>query len=211
MGLDAARTRLLEGLRHGIRDRRVLSAIASVPRELFILPDCYDLAYEDMPLSIGFGQTISQPYTVAFMTNLLGLKGGEKVLEIGTGSGYQAAVLSYLSGQVFTIEIIPELAERAKRILKRLAYQNIEVRVGTGELGWKEKAPFNAILVTAGMEWIPEELFAELKDGGVLVAPVGRGPDKVMTKYTKVKKRGKEEIKKEEFGIFHFVPFVESN
>lgn len=186
---------------------KVFSAMLKVPREEFVPSEFRDSAYQDGPISIGYGQTISQPYTVAFMTNLLELKGDEKVLEIGTGSGYQAAILSHLSEHVYTIERIPELAERARKKLKKLGYKNIEVRVGTGELGWKDKSPFDTILVTAGMEWIPEELFTKLKEGGILVAPVGRGPDKIMTKYIK---RGKK-INKKEFGIFHFVPFVESN
>jgi protein-L-isoaspartate(D-aspartate) O-methyltransferase len=186
---------------------KVLSAMSKVPREEFVPRSFRDSAYEDGPISIGWGQTISQPYTVAFMSNLLELKGREKVLEIGTGSGYQAAVLSFLAKKVYTIERIPELAQEAKKRLKRLGYKRVEVKEGTGELGWKSQAPFDAILVTAGMEWIPEELFRELKDGGVLVAPVGAGDDKVMTEYTK---RGKK-IDKKEFGIFHFVPFVEGS
>ena len=190
---------------YGLDAPKVFSAMLKVPREEFVPREYRDSAYEDGPISIGWGQTISQPYTVAFMTNLLGLKGGEKVLEIGTGSGYQAAIFSHLARHVYTIERIPELAEGARKKLKKLGYQNVEVRVGTGELGWKQKAPFDAILVTAGMEWIPEELFAELKEGGILVAPVGRGPDKIMTKYVK---RGKR-ISKKEYGIFHFVPFIE--
>jgi len=186
---------------------KVFSAMLKIPREEFVPKEFRESAYEDGPMSIGWGQTISQPYTVAFMTNLLELKGSEKVLEIGTGSGYQAAVLSYLSRKVFSLERIPELAESARKRLGKLGYKNIEVLVGKGELGWSGEAPFDAILVTAGMESIPEELFVELKDGGVLVAPVGLGDDKVMTKYIK---KGKN-ISKKWFGIFHFVPFVESN
>lgn len=204
---------------------KVFSAMSKIPREEFVPRGFRESAYEDRPISIGWGQTISQPYTVAFMTNLL--IGGEKssfappspkrlrrpskatedwkVLEIGTGSGYQAAILSLLCGQVFTVEIIPELAATARETLKRLGYRNIEVRQRSGEWGWKEKSPFDAILVTAGMEWVPEELFRELKNGGVLVAPVGVGTDKVMIKYIK---KGKK-ISKKEYGIFHFVPFVE--
>ncbi len=190
---------------------KVFSALLSVPREKFVPTQYRHLAYKDMPISIGFGQTISQPYTVAFMTNLLNLKGREKVLEIGTGSGYQAAVLSKLAGKVYTIEIIPALAERARKTLEKLKYKNIEIKEGSGEFGWKEKAPFDAILVTAGIEKVPPALFEQLKEGGVLVAPVGRGWDKKMTKYTKIMKRGKEEIEEKEYGIFHFVPFVEKD
>jgi len=146
-------------------------------------------AYEDGPISIGWSQTISQPYTVAFMTNLLGLQGKEKVLEVGTGSGYQAAILSRLAKSVFTIERIPELGIEAAKRLKELGYKNVQVKIGNGENGWKEEAPFDAILVTAGLKRIPKELFVELIDGGVLVAPVGAGDDKVMTKYVKKGKK----------------------
>ncbi|OGM15716.1 protein-L-isoaspartate O-methyltransferase [Candidatus Woesebacteria bacterium RBG_19FT_COMBO_42_9] len=196
---------------------KVFSAMLKVPREEFVPKEYGDSAYHDGPISIGWGQTISQPYTVAFMTNLLISSFARprlislKILEIGTGSGYQAAVLSHLSKHVYTIERIPALAEGARKKLKKLGYQNVEVKVGTGELGWKDKSPFDAILVTAGMEWIPEELFTELKEGGVLVAPVGRGPDKVMTRYKKLKDSKNQKLKKEEHGVFHFVPFVESN
>lgn len=192
---------------YGLDSPRVLSAILRVPREKFIPSKYSHLAYTDSAISIGYGQTISQPYTVAFMTHLLNLTGDEKVLEIGTGSGYQAAVLSLLAERVYTVERIPELAKEAKKRLKELGFENVEVRTDPGELGWKEKAPFDAILVTAGMEYIPKELINELKDEGVLVAPVGEGRDKKMTKITKRKNK----IKKEEFGTFQFVPFVESN
>lgn len=184
---------------------KVFSAMLSVPREKFVPSQFQDLAYDDMAVSIGFGQTISQPYTVAFMTHLLDLKGEEKILEIGTGSGYQAAILSRLADKVYTIEIVPGLAKKARKTLKKLGVENLEVKRGSGEFGWKEKAPFDAIIVTAGLDEIPRELFSQLKDGGILVAPVGVGQDKVMTKF--VKREGK--IKKKEYGIFHFVPFVE--
>lgn len=192
---------------YGLRDQKVLSAIVKVPREEFVDENDRHLAYGDNPIPIGFGQTISQPYTVAFMTHLLGLRGNEKVLEIGTGSGYQAAILSLLTKKVYTIERIEELAKSAKERLSKLGFKNIEIRAGAGEFGWKEKAPFDAIMVTAGVEGVPQELFDQLKEGGVLVAPVGEGPDKVMTKF--IKKKNK--ISKEEFGVFHFVPLVENN
>ena len=184
---------------------KVFSAMLKVPREEFVPRRYRDSAYEDGPISIGWGQTISQPYTVAFMTNLLGLKGGEKVLEIGTGSGYQAAILSHLSRKVFTIEIIPELAKRARKILNRLGYKNIKVKAGSGEWGWPEEATFDAILVTAGIEKVPQQLFDQLGSGGVLVAPTGKGLDKLMTKFVKTK----DKIERNKYGIFHFVPFVE--
>lgn len=184
---------------------RVFSAMSKVPREEFVPAESKEMAYSDAAVSIGFGQTVSQPYTVAFMTHLLNLDGDEKVLEIGTGSGYQAAILSLLTDKVFTIERIEPLAESAKEKLERLGYTNIEVKAGQGEEGWRNEAPFDAILVTAGVEEVPKNLFDQLKKDGVLVAPVGKGPDKKMTIFTK--KKGK--ITKKEFGIFHFVPFVE--
>ena len=190
---------------YGLDSPGVFSAMLQVPREEFVVKKYRDIAYSDGPVPLGHGQTVSQPYTVAFMTDLLNLKGKEKVLEIGTGSGYQAAILSLLSDKVFTIERIDPLAREARKRLKRLGFKNVKVRTGSGEYGWKEEAPFEKILVTAGMEWIPEELFRQLKDGGELVAPVGKGMDKTMIKYTK---RGKKIIKRE-YGIFHFVPFIE--
>ncbi len=192
---------------YGLDAPNVFSAMLRVPREEFIPRRYSHLAYTDNAVSIGHGQTISQPYTVAFMTNLLGLVGSEKVLEIGTGSGYQAAILSLLAERVYTIERIPKLAREAQARLKRLGFKNIEVKVGSGEFGWKEKGPFDAVIVTAGVEEIPKALFDQLKTGGVLVAPLGMGSDKVMIKFTK--RKGK--IIREEYGVFHFVPFVESN
>ena len=203
---------------YGLSSLKILSVMRKVPREKFVSKLYRDISYDDSPAPIGYGQTMSQPYTVAFMTHLLlsdkqGVISNKikkwRVLEIGTGSGYQAAVLSKLVGDVNTIEIIKGLAERAKKRLKKLAYNNVVVRAGSGEFGWKEKSPFDAILVTAGIGGeVPKILFNQLKEGGVLVAPVGEGYDKVMTKYITIKKRGKEEIKKEKHGIFHFVPFV---
>lgn len=193
--------------RYGLDASAVFSAMLQVPREKFVSKGYKAIAYRDGPLPIGHGQTMSQPYTVAFMTDLLDLQGEEKVLEIGTGSGYQAAILSLLADKVYTIEIVKELAKKAEKRLKKLGFENVEVKAGSGEKGWKEKAPFDAILVTAGISGeIPQELFDQLKEGGVLVAPVGKGHDKIMTKFTK-KKGGK--ISKEKHGIFHFVPFIE--
>ena len=192
--------------RYGLKSPDVLSAMLQIPREEFAPKKYRDLAYRDGPISIGYGQTMSQPYTVAMMSDLLELTGREKVLEIGTGSGYQAAVLSKLAKEVYTVEIIRQLADRAKRTLKNLEYNNVHTKAGSGEWGWKEKAPFDCVLLTAAVEdKVPQELFEQLKQGGVLVAPIGHGNDKIMTKFTK-KYNGK--IDKEEFGIFHFVPFV---
>jgi len=157
----------------GVRDPRVLAAMRSVPRHLFVPRALLADAYADHPLPIGSEQTISQPYIVAFMTEALGLQGGEKVLEIGTGSGYQATVLSGIVKNVFTIEIVEALAAEAKERLARLGYSNVQVRAGDGYLGWPEEAPFDAIMVTAAAPRIPEPLKQQLKDGGRLVIPVG--------------------------------------
>lgn len=185
---------------------RVFSAMLQIPREKFVSKKYRYISHDDRPVSIGHGQTMSQPYTVAFMTDLLNLQGEEKVLEIGTGSGYQAAILSLLAKEVYTIEVIDKLAKSASEHLKKLGFKNVHVKSGKGEKGWPEKAPFDAILVTAGIEGkVPKVLFDQLKTGGILVAPVGKGGDKAMTKFTK--KKG-DKIEKEKHGIFHFVPFV---
>ncbi len=157
----------------GIKDERVLAAMLKVERHRFV-PKSYEAqAYSDQPLPIGEGQTISQPYIVALMTELLELKGGEKVLEVGTGSGYQAAILAELAKEVYTIEIIESLAESAKKLLLELGYQNIRVKAGDGYLGWPEEAPFDAIIVTCAPDHIPKPLLEQLKEGGRLVVPVG--------------------------------------
>jgi len=156
-----------------VRDPRTLAAMRKVARHLFVPPALAGQAYEDHPLPIGHGQTISQPYIVAFMTEALGLRGGETVLEVGTGSGYQAAVLGEIAARVYTIEIVAPLAEEAAALLKRLGYANVEARAGDGYLGWPEAAPFDAIMVTAAAPRIPEPLKQQLKDGGRLILPVG--------------------------------------
>jgi protein-L-isoaspartate(D-aspartate) O-methyltransferase len=157
----------------GIRDERVLDAMRRVPRHLFVDADLVSDAYKDTPLPLSDGQTISQPYIVALMTELLELKGAEKVLEIGTGSGYQGAVLAELSKEVYSVERIESLAERARAGYHKLSYHNIHVKVGDGSLGWPEKAPFDRIIVTAATPAIPEPLLQQLADGGILVIPVG--------------------------------------
>ena len=156
-------------------DERVLAAMAAVPRHLFVPPDVRAHAYADQALPIGRGQTISQPYVVALMTQLLALRGGERVLEIGTGSGYQAAVLSKLAGAVYSIEIDPELAERAGTTLATLGYDTVHVRAGDGYFGWPEAAPFDAVIITAAAPRLPEALAGQLRDGGRVVAPLERG------------------------------------
>ena len=157
----------------GVTDSAVLRAMLEVPRHRFVPAGATHLAYDDHPLRIGSGQTISQPYIVAYMTEAAGISPGEKVLEIGTGSGYQAAVLGEIARDVYTIEIIPELAEGARAILAELGYRNVQVRAGNGYLGWPEHAPFDAILVTAAPEEVPQVLLDQLAVGGKMVIPVG--------------------------------------
>jgi protein-L-isoaspartate(D-aspartate) O-methyltransferase len=158
----------------GVADPRVLAAMTKVPRHLFVRESDIAAAYEDHPLDIGFGQTISQPYIVAFMSEALSVGAADKVLEIGTGSGYQAAVLGELAREVFTIEIVPQLAERSSALLKTLGYSNVRVRAGDGYAGWPEQAPFDAIIVTAAPDHVPQPLVDQLRVGGRLVIPVGR-------------------------------------
>ena len=157
----------------GVRDPRVLAAMRSVPRHELVPASLRDDAYDDRPLPIGRGQTISQPYIVALMSELAELRGEENVLEVGTGSGYQAAVLAELAARVYTIELVEPLLREAASTLLRLAYRNVVPRFGDGRYGWKEVAPFEAILVTAAPPRIPEALLAQLADGGRLVVPVG--------------------------------------
>jgi protein-L-isoaspartate(D-aspartate) O-methyltransferase len=159
--------------RRGFTDERVLAAMTKVPREEFVPPDLRELAYEDGALPIGHGQTISQPYIVAVICSLLSLRGDEHVLDVGTGSGYQAAVLAELAAEVTTIERVPELVERARQALARTGYERVDLREGDGSLGVPEKAPFEGIAVAAAAPTIPERLYEQLADGGRLVLPRG--------------------------------------
>jgi protein-L-isoaspartate(D-aspartate) O-methyltransferase len=159
--------------RRGLRDEAVLGAMSRIPREEFVLPESQRLAYEDEPLPIGGGQTISQPYMVAAMTAMLQLKASERVLEIGTGCGYQAAILSCLSREVYSVEIRPDLARPAAERLERLGFVNVQVRCGDGSAGWAEFAPYDAILIAAAAPSLPVPLLDQLGEGGRLVAPVG--------------------------------------
>jgi protein-L-isoaspartate(D-aspartate) O-methyltransferase len=176
--LQAAKQQMLRRQlrRRGIHDPRVLAAMAKLPREQFIRPELRDEAYADCALGIDCGQTISQPYMVALMTQALELSGGEKVLEIGTGSGYQAAILAELVGEVVSVERHPELSDRAAAILRQLGYGNVTLAVGDGTLGWPPAAPYDRIIVTAAASHLPPPLLEQLKDGGLLVIPVGE-PD----------------------------------
>lgn len=157
----------------GVNDKRVLAAMLKVPRHLFVQENLQNRAYTDEPLPIGSGQTISQPYIVAYMTEQIDIDENEKVLEIGTGSGYQAAILGEIAKEVFTIEIVPELGKKAGEILQRLNYSNVHVRIGDGYLGWPEEAPFDAIIVTAAPDHVPQPLVDQLKVGGRMMIPVG--------------------------------------
>ncbi|MBI3306221.1 MAG: protein-L-isoaspartate(D-aspartate) O-methyltransferase [Candidatus Omnitrophica bacterium] len=157
----------------GIQDEQVLAVMSKIPRHQFVPSEIEHLAYEDSPLSIGLNQTISQPYIVAYMTEALHLEPGERVLEIGTGSGYQTAVLAELAKEVYTVEIFDQLSKQAQQVLKSLGYQNIHFRVGDGWQGWAENAPYDAIIVTAAAPQIPRVLVDQLRDGGRMILPVG--------------------------------------
>lgn len=157
----------------GVKDSATLTALRKVPRHSFVSKEQAGNAYEDRPLPIGYGQTISQPYIVGYMTEIIKPKAGQKILEIGTGSGYQAAVLAEIVSKVYTIEIVEELGKQAGTRLKELGYKNIEVKTADGYYGWKEHAPFDAIVVTAAAEYIPPPLKEQLKDGGRMIIPVG--------------------------------------
>lgn len=159
--------------RRGLRDHRLLEAMRHVPRHLFVPERFQAIAYDDSPVPIGFDQTVSQPYIVAFMIDALQLTGIEKVLEVGTGSGYQAALLSFLCQEVYSIEIIPELSVRAAQLIKELDYINVHLRHGDGYLGWPEEAPFDRIIVAAAPNHVPEMLLAQLAPGGRMILPLG--------------------------------------
>ena len=182
----------------------VLDAMNTVPRHLFVPQDYLDQAYEDHPLPIGYGQTISQPYIVALMTEKLKVKRGDKVLEIGTGSGYQAAVLAHLGVEVYSVEIVPELASAADERLKKLRYA-VQVKQGDGYFGWEEHAPYDAIIVTAAPDHVPQPLAKQLKDGGRLVIPIGpQGSWQTLWQFT----RQGDDLTAVNLGGVAFVPLV---
>jgi protein-L-isoaspartate(D-aspartate) O-methyltransferase len=199
-----ARRRMVENqiAARGVGDERVLRVMRALPRHAFIAPDFQPQAYEDHPLPIGHAQTISQPYIVALMTSLLHLCGKEKVLEVGTGSGYQAAVLSKLAAEVHSVERIPELAQAAREKLAEQGCSNVIVHVGDGTLGWPEMAPYDGILVTAGAPDMPPALTEQLRVGGRLVIPVGQRWRQILQLWTR-KKKG---LEKEEILPVVFVP-----
>lgn len=205
--LIAARQRMVEKDLKGrdIKDPKVLEIMGTIPRHLFVDPSLRSQAYADHPLPIGEGQTISQPYIVAFMTQALQIKPGEKVLEIGTGSGYQAAVLSALTDQVYTIEIRKTLAKQASERLKKLGYDKVQVKYGDGYFGWEEAAPFEAIIVTCAANHIPPPLLKQLKEGGRLVIPLG-STTYFQTLTLITKKKGKPEVQ-HLLGV-SFVPMI---
>jgi protein-L-isoaspartate(D-aspartate) O-methyltransferase len=174
-GVSVGLSEFLRG--EGIRDERVLRAVAEVPRAVFVPDDLRDRADDDLPLPIGHGQTISQPFVVAYMTERLRLSGGERVLEVGTGSGYQTALLARLAEEVYSVEIVPELAERARALLvDRLGLANVRLRTGDGALGWPAAAPFDRVIVTAAAPAVPPDLLAQLAPGGRMILPVGADP-----------------------------------
>ena len=191
---EKLRNRMVEEqlVARGIKDERVLSVFRKVPRHRFIEAALESRAYEDYPLSIGSGQTISQPYIVALMTERLSLKGGEKVLEIGTGSGYQTAILAELSAEVYSLERISSLAERAGERLNEMGYANVKIAVGDGTLGWPEYSPYERVLVTAGSPDIPQPLIEQLSGKGRLVIPVGGSFSQMLRVVEKVDKGLKE-------------------
>jgi protein-L-isoaspartate(D-aspartate) O-methyltransferase len=188
----------------GIKDKRVLSVFSVIPREEFVSVEDKGIAYEDNPIGIGFGQTISQPYIAALMTELLSLQGNERVLEIGTGCGYQSAILSVLCKEVFTIERIPELAEHAKKIFSKLGFDNISVTIKDGSLGMKEFAPYQRIIVTCAAPEIPETLKQQLDDNGRLVAPIGSRYSQELV----LIKKSSGHFEEKSFGLCTFVPLI---
>ena len=188
----------------GITDQRVLAAFYKVEREKFVPSEVRNNAYEDFPLSIGEGQTISQPYMVALMTQSLELKGDEKILEIGTGSGYQTAILAELARKVYSVERMRALAERARKLLEKLGYSNVKILLGDGTLGWKEFSPYDRILVTAGAREIPQPLTDQLEEEGIMVIPVGNSYSQDL----RVVRKRKNRIKTARVEKCVFVPLI---
>jgi protein-L-isoaspartate(D-aspartate) O-methyltransferase len=205
---EVACERLIKTLRKkGIKDERVLEAFRKVPRHLFVDGAMYAQAYDDNALPIGMGQTISQPYVVALMTELLQLKTDEKILEIGTGSGFQAAILAQFSRRVYTIERHRELGDASRKLLRGLGYENIVFKVGDGTRGWQQHAPFDKIIVTAGAPAVPRELMGQLAEGGRMIIPSGERAYQELEVYDKTAK----EVRKKTAGGVLFVPLIGKN
>lgn len=190
----------------GVKDRKVLDVMRKIPRHEFVPENMKSCAYQDEPLPIGEGQTISQPYIVAYMTEVLDLKGAEKVLEIGTGSGYQAAILAELVKEVFTVEVVSPLSVKAQKVLKKLGYKNIYFKIGDGTLGWEENAPYDAILVTAAPAEVPKTLQDQLKFPGRMIIPVGSTFQELV-----LIMREKKRFKKKKLLPVRFVPLISTH
>jgi protein-L-isoaspartate(D-aspartate) O-methyltransferase len=191
----------------GVKDQAVLEVMRRVPRHRFVPADVVSMAYEDHPLPIGYGQTISQPYIVGLMTEALKVKPGDRVLEIGTGSGYQAAILAELGAEVYTIEILPELAQQAAERLRSMGYEKVQVRNADGYFGWPDHAPYDAIIVTAAPDHLPQPLVSQLRDGGRLIVPIGpQGAVQTLWRFDK----SEGEIKASNLGEVMFVPLTGS-
>ncbi len=204
MDFEAERARFIEHLSTEIKDKRVLEVMSRVPREIFVPPENQHLAYEDSPLPIGLDQTISQPFIIALMTEALELRGSEKVLEVGMGSGYQTAILAELARLVITTERLPVLAERARSVLDSLGYTNIEVHLAEETLGWQSEAPYDTIMVTAGAPSVPLDLLAQLAIGGRMVIPIGSRYVQELYKITRRKKKNMFQ----NLGSCRFVPLI---
>lgn len=187
----------------GVKDEKVLEAMRNVLRHMFVPEKMKSYAYKDEPLPIGEGQTISQPYIVAYMTEVLQLRGGDRVLEVGTGSGYQAAILAEIVKEVFTVEVVGELSQRAQEVLRNLGYENIHFKIGDGTLGWKEHAPYDAIMVTAAPAKVPSALQEQLEIGGRMIIPVGS-----MFQELVLVRREKKKFKKKKLLPVRFVPLI---
>lgn len=208
LDLLAARDRMVEAhlAGRGVRDRKVLEAMRSVPREAFVQAGYKEFAYDDRPLPIGEGQTISQPYVVAMMIEAAQVKPGDRVLEVGAGSGYAAAVMSRIAERVYGVERIPSLAAEARERIEHLGYDNVELRVGDGTFGWPEAAPFDAILVAAAGPQVPQVLKEQLARGGRLVMPVGGAHGAQSLR--KLSRKGENEWDEEDIGAVGFVPLI---
>jgi len=190
----------------GIKDEKVLDAMRKVPRHVFVPESMLSHAYSDEPLPIGEGQTISQPYIVAYMTEALSLQPGDRVLEIGTGSGYQTAVLAEIAQEVFTVELVEVLSRRAQSILKKLHYKNIRFKIGDGTFGWPERSPFDAIIVTAAPDTVPSNLEEQLKIEGRMIIPVGAALQELV-----LVTRGKKKFRRKKLLPVRFVPLVKTH